>query len=52
VEALVSTGRIRHLTSLVGSSVDIDTEEPRQVPPTIAGPPVSEILIAQRRGEL
>jgi hypothetical protein len=28
------------------------TDAERQVPPVLPGPPVSEILIAQRRGEL
>lgn len=44
IQALRSTGRIRHLTG--ASEADSPTE--RQKPPTLPDPPVSEILIAQR----
>jgi hypothetical protein len=50
VQALLSTGRVRHLSPAL-----VEDEEPdagRQVPPTLPGLSVSEILIAQRRGEL
>ena len=50
LQALLSTGRVRRLaTELVPN----DAAGPkRQSPPALPGPPVSEILIAQRRGEL
>jgi hypothetical protein len=48
--ALLSTGRIQHLQPALVA------EEPGeyvyQSPPTLPGTPVSDILIAQRRGEL
>ena len=49
-QALLNTGQVRHLSAT-------DTEEPtpgdeRQTPPSLPGTPVSEIVIAQRRGEL
>ena len=46
VQALLKTGRVRHLASRreLQSAV-------RQEPPTLPGPAVSEVLIAQRRGE-
>ena len=48
--ALLSTGRIRHLQPALVA------EEPGeyvyQSPPTLPGPPVSDILIAQRRSEV
>ncbi len=48
--ALLSTGRIQHLHPTLVA------EEPGeyvyQTPPTLPGTPVSDILIAQRRGEL
>jgi hypothetical protein len=50
VQALLSTGRVRRLT--VAQVDDEESEVARQAPPTLPGPPVSEILIAQRRGEL
>jgi len=46
----LSTGRIQHLQPALVA------EEPGeyvyQAPPTLPGTPVSDILIAQRRGEL
>ena len=50
VQALLSTDRIRHLSAelVEGNGAGAD----RQEPPVLPGPPVSEILIAQRRGEL
>ena len=50
VLALLSTGRVRHLSA--GLVKDEGTDAGRQTPPTLPGLPVSEILIAQRRGEL
>ena len=48
VQALLGTGRVRHLSAeLVGER---EPRAPRQDPPVLPGPPVSEILIAQRRG--
>ena len=47
VQALLKTGHVRHLASR--SELQ---STPRQEPPTLPGPPVSELLIAQRRGEL
>ena len=49
IEALLSTGRVRHLTSLPREVETTPVE--RQPPPTLSGPPLSDILIAQRRGE-
>ena len=49
VEALLSTGRARRLPAL---PEDDEPPPPRKAPPKLPGMPVSEILIAQRRGEL
>ena len=49
IQALLSTGRVRHLTV---PTPEADLSMPRQTPPTLAGAPVSEVLVAQRRGEL
>lgn len=50
VQVLLSTGRVHHLlAALIG---DEEPDASRQAPPVLPGPPVSEILIAQRRGEL
>lgn len=46
---LSSTGRVRHLAATL---VQEEANTSRQTPPTLPGQPVSEILIAQRRGEL
>lgn len=46
-QVLLNTGFIQHL---VTAETD-EPDEPRQSPPALSGPPVSEILIAQRRGE-
>ena len=46
VQALLKTGRVHHLA--------LRREYPsavRQEPPTLSGPAVSEVLIAQRRGD-
>jgi hypothetical protein len=49
VQALLGTGLVGHLSApLLEGKVDTD----RQATPTLPGLPVSEILIAQRRGEL
>ncbi len=50
VQALLSTGRIRHLSAALVKSEESNAG--RQIPPTLPGPPVSEVLIAQRRGGL
>jgi len=50
VQALLRTGRVRHLT--VAPKEGDQPDMGRQEPPTLPGAPVSEILIAQRRGEL
>jgi len=50
VLALLSTGRVRHLSAALVKDAGADAG--RQAPPTLPGLPVSEILIAQRRGEL
>jgi len=50
VQAMLSTGRIRHLAFLAAEYAE--PEAGRQEPPALPGPPVSEILMAQRRGEL
>ncbi len=50
VQALLKTGRVRRLTA--ARVDDGESEVARQAPPILPGPPVSEILVAQRRGEL
>ena len=45
-QTLLSTGFIGHLSP--ETSPD---DRPRQPPPELSGPPVSEILLAQRRGK-
>jgi len=50
VHAMLSTGRVRHL--MVTSAEDKEPRPTRQEPPVLPGTPVSELLIAQRRGEL
>lgn len=50
VQALLSTDRIRHLSAGLVESEGADAD--RQVPPVLPGKPVSDILIAQRRGEM
>jgi predicted RNA-binding protein associated with RNAse of E/G family len=50
VQVLLTTDRIHHLSAELVEGDGTDVE--RQVPPVLPGPPVSEILIAQRRGEL
>ena len=50
IQALLSTDRIRHLSAELVEGNGADAE--RQEPPVLPGPLVSEILIAQRRGEL
>ena len=50
IQTLLATGRVKHLApALVESAAPDDA---RQAPPTLPGPAVSEILVAQRRGEL
>ena len=50
IQALLSTGRVRHLSTALVKDEKPDAD--RQPPPVLPGPPVSEILIAQRRGDL
>lgn len=47
-QTLTKTGFIQHLAA---EEID-EPDAPRQPPPVLPGPPTSEILIAQRRGEL
>jgi hypothetical protein len=49
VQALLDTGLVHHLA--VPLPEGIEATEERQEPPTLPGPLVSEIIIAQRRGE-
>jgi len=49
IQVMLRTGRIQHLPAV---SLEAETIGQRQTPPTLPGAPVSEILIAQRRGEL
>ncbi len=48
IQVLRNTGRIHHLSTPAPAPLDRD----RQPPPALPGTPVSEILIAQRRGEV
>jgi hypothetical protein len=50
VQILLSTGRIHRLSATLAE--DKEPYAKRQAPPALPGPPASEILIAQRRGEL
>jgi hypothetical protein len=50
VQVLLSTDRIRHLSARLVESEG--TEADRQVPPVLPGKPVSDILIAQRQGDM
>jgi hypothetical protein len=50
VQVLLNTERVRHLSAALVRDEKPDAS--RQAPPVLPGPPVSEILIAQRRGEL
>ena len=50
IQTLLGTGRIKHLAPSLDNSAASD--DARQAPPTLPGPAVSEILVAQRRGEL
>jgi hypothetical protein len=49
VQVLLSTGRVRRLPSVPN---DGEPAAERRKPPKLPGMPLSEILIAQRRGEL
>ncbi len=49
IETLLHTGRVKHLTFSPDEAETAPVD--RQPPPTLAGPPLSDILIAQRRGE-
>ncbi len=50
IQTLLRTGRVKHLVTPLVESAALDDE--RQIPPTLPGPAVSEIIVAQRRGEL
>ncbi len=50
IQTLLSTGRVKHLATPLVEGTALDDE--RQIPPTLPGLPVSEIIVAQRRGEL
>jgi hypothetical protein len=50
IQALLRTGQIKHLSAKLVDDEGQDSE--RQAPPSLPGPAVSEILIAQRRGAL
>lgn len=50
IQTLLGTGRVKHLATALVESAAADEE--RQAPLTLAGPSVSEIIVAQRRGEL
>jgi hypothetical protein len=49
IQTLLDTGRIKHLAPSLAESAA--SEDARQTPPTLPGPTVSEILVAQRQGE-
>lgn len=49
IQVMLRTGRIQHLPAI---PIEAETIGRRQTPPTLPDTPVSEILIAQRRGEL
>jgi hypothetical protein len=50
IQALLHTGQVNHLSARLVDEEGLDAV--RQAPPTLPGPEVSEILIAQRRGTL
>ncbi|MCX6032548.1 MAG: hypothetical protein NT169_25050 [Chloroflexi bacterium] len=50
IQALLRTGRVKHLMTPLVEGAALDDE--RQMPPTLPGPAVSEIIVAQRRGDL
>jgi hypothetical protein len=50
IEILIHTGLIRHLTTETVEQPSGSAQ--RQTPPHLPGMPVSEVLIAQRRGDL
>jgi hypothetical protein len=52
IQTLLGTGRIKHLAPLLVESESAALDDARQTPPILPGPTVSEILVAQRRGEL
>lgn len=49
VKAMLRTGRIRHWETIPDK---LSPTGPRQPPPVLEGLPTSEIIIAQRKGEL
>ena len=50
IQTLLRTGRVKHLATPLAESAALDNK--RQTPPTLPGMAVSEIIVAQRRGEL
>lgn len=50
IRALLSTGRVKHLSGALVPKTETPTK--RQPPPALPGPSLSEIIIAQRRGEM
>ena len=50
IQTLLGTGRIKHLEPSLVASAALD--DARQTPPILPGPTVSEILVAQRGGEM
>ena len=50
VSVLLETGRVRSLDPDLVAPYESDSSPSRQEPPTLDGPPVSEIIIEQRRG--
>ena len=50
VSLLMETGRVHSLDPSLVAPYEPDPSPSRQEPPTLDGPPVSEIIIEQRRG--
>ena len=50
IQALLRTGRVKHLSTPILDEIEATID--RQPPADLPGRPVSEILVAQRRGEL
>jgi predicted DNA-binding antitoxin AbrB/MazE fold protein len=50
IQALLSTGRVKHLPAALVTDAEVSTD--RQPPPVLPGPSLSEIIIAQRQGEM
>ena len=50
ISTLLATGRVHPLDPTLVSPYESDSSSSRQEPPTLDGPPVSEVIIEQRRG--